>query len=409
MRERVQRRADGLRDRQAERQLRLVDDRVQVRAGTAAAHPAVGIADAEERRPLGARVRRRHRDERQPARRRRGLARVDRAAAADRDDRVDAVGNLDPVRRHLLPAIRGVEDVAPARARDDERPRSRQRRQLLDPPADDHSESFARANSTNASAARVGVRPEARTSEISRLRVEPLDLRRGQRARRELRLDGRARDERDAVAGLHRAPHRLLQPELEPDVEVAQPRPDRAQLVLDDLADAGSLLHHDQALAAQLLERHRAAGEAVAGRAREDHLVVEERLERDRTMAPRRADDPELELARGDALDDRLRVGDRQRDPDAGVLALELAEEERHDDRGRPGRGAELQLAGQLALALAGDLVEDLALERQQALRAAVEPQALPRSARRGGRSGRAAASRAASRAPAPAARRRAG
>ena len=113
----------------------------------------------------------------------------------------------------------------------------------------------------------------------------------------------------------------------------------------------------------------------VAGRARQDHLVVEERLERDRAVAPRRADDPELELARGDALDDRLRVGDGQRDPDARVLALELAEEERHDDRGRARRGADLQLARQLALALAGDLVEDLALERQQALRAAVEPQ----------------------------------
>ena len=42
------------------------------------------------------------------------------------------------------------------------------------------------------------------------------------------------------------------------------------------------------------------------------------------------------------------------------VLALELAEEQRHDDRGRAGRGADLQLAGELALALAGDLVEDL-------------------------------------------------
>ena len=96
---------------------------------------------------------------------------------------------------------------------------------------------------------------------------------------------------------------------------------------------------------------------------------------RDRAVAARGADDPELELARGDALDDGLRVGDRQRDLDAGMLALELAEEQRHDDRGRAGRGADLQLARELALALAGDLVEDLLLEREQPLRAAVEPQ----------------------------------
>ena len=241
------------------------------------------------------------------------------------------------------------------------------------------------------------------------LRVEPFDLRGRERAGRELRLDRRAGDERDAVAGLHGAPHRLLQPELEPDVEVAQPRAEGAQLVLDDLADAGALLHHDQALVAQLVERHGAPGEGVTGRARQDHLVVEERLERDRAVAAGRADDPELELPRGDALDDGLRVRDGQRDLDARMLALELAEEQRDDDRGGAGRGAELELAGQLALALAGDLVEDLPLERQEPLRAAVEPQA---------RLGRLDAApgaveqlrrRAASRAPAPAARRRAG
>ena len=93
-------------------------------------------------------------------------------------------------------------------------------------------------------------------------------------------------------------------------------------------------------------------------------------------MAAGRADDAELELARGDALDHGLRVGDRQRDPDARVLALELAEQQRHDDRRGACRRAELQLAGELALALAGDLVEDLSLEREQPLGAAIEPHA---------------------------------
>ena len=59
-----------------------------------------------------------------------------------------------------------------------------------------------------------------------------------------------------------------------------------------------------------------------------------------------------------------------------GIRALELAEEQRHDDRRRPGRRADQQLAGELALALAGELVEQLLLEREDALRAAIEAQA---------------------------------
>ena len=66
----------------------------------------------------------------------------------------------------------------------------------------------------------------------------------------------------------------------------------------------------------------------MPGRAREDDLVVEEGLEGDRAMAAGRADDPELELARGDALDHGLRVRDGQHDPHARMLALELAEEQ---------------------------------------------------------------------------------
>ena len=49
-----------------------------------------------------------------------------------------------------------------------------------------------------------------------------LDPGRGQRASRELGLDARARDEGDTEAGGNRALHGLLQPELEPDIEIAQ-------------------------------------------------------------------------------------------------------------------------------------------------------------------------------------------
>jgi hypothetical protein len=48
----------------------------------------------------------------------------------------------------------------------------------------------------------------------------------------------------------------------------------------------------------------------MAGRADEDHLVAEERLERDRAVPPCGADDSELEPPVGDELDHRLRVGD---------------------------------------------------------------------------------------------------
>ena len=135
VRERVQRGAHRLGKRQVERQLRLVDDRVQPRSRAAAAQLPLRVADAEEPRPLRAGVRRRDRDERQAARRGGSLGGVDRAAAADGDDRVDALRNLDPVRRDLFPPVGGVEDFAPARAGDDERALTGERGKLVEPPA----------------------------------------------------------------------------------------------------------------------------------------------------------------------------------------------------------------------------------------------------------------------------------
>src|SRR5439155_2507594 len=163
------------------------------------------------------------------------------------------------------------------------------------------------------------------------LRLEPFDACRGERARSEIALDGGPGDERHAVARLHRRLHRLLQAELEPRVEIAKPTTDPAQLVLDDLTHAGTLLHDDQPLAPELVEGHRAACERVAGRADQDHLVLKERLEDDAAMAPRRADDAELELALGDELDDALRVEDGQHDMHLGVALLKLAEQQRED------------------------------------------------------------------------------
>src|SRR4029077_5623109 len=85
-------------------------------------------------------------------------------------------------------------------------------------------------------------RPTGRTRDVNVAReVEALDAGLGEPAGCELALDGTPRDERNPEAGLDRAPHRLLQPELERNVEVAKALAALAQLVLDHLPDAGSL------------------------------------------------------------------------------------------------------------------------------------------------------------------------
>ena len=55
------------------------------------------------------------------------------------------------------------------------------------------------------------------------------------------------------------------------------------------------------------------------------------------------------------------------------MRALELAEEPRHDDRGRAGRRAHRERAGEVSVAFRRHLVEHLLLEREEPLRAAVE------------------------------------
>src|SRR5262249_44278499 len=116
--------------------------------------------------------------------------------------------------------------------------------------------------------------------------------------------------------------------------------------------------------------------ERVLGRHGEHNLIAEERLENDAAMTPRRTDDAQLELALRDPLDHGLRVGDREGDGDTGVRALELAEENRNDRANRPrgradvGRAAELAAVGRL------QLVDELLLELEHPLSAAVESRA---------------------------------
>ena len=88
-------------------------------------------------------------------------------------------------------------------------------------------------------------------------------------------------------------------------------------------------------------------------RAGEDHLVGEERLEAHAAVAAGGADDAELELSLCDAIDDGLRVEHLERDAHLAMRALELAEQQRHDDRRRAGGSADGQVAGELAVARA--------------------------------------------------------
>ena len=86
-------------------------------------------------------------------------------------------------------------------------------------------------------------------------------------------------------------------------------------------------------------------------------------------------DDPELEAAVGDEIDDRLGVVHLERDVQPRVPGEELAQEHGHDDCRRPGRSADRELARERALAVRGDLVQDLLLELQQPLGTAKQAQ----------------------------------
>src|SRR5256885_13469631 len=97
----------------------------------------------------------------------------------------------------------------------------------------------------------------------------------------------------------------LLEAELDPHVEVAQARARTAQRLLDHLPYARAVLHQDQVLPAQVVQRDGTAREWVAGRADEDDRVAQERLVLDTAVARCRADDAELERPVGDALDHR--------------------------------------------------------------------------------------------------------
>jgi hypothetical protein len=84
----------------------------------------------------------------------------------------------------------------------------------------------------------------------------------------------------------------------------------------------------------------------VTRRDREHDFVPDERLELERAVATKRADDPELELAVDYAVDDGLRVPDRKRDVEIWMLALEIAEQERDEVCAGPRGSADGERSG---------------------------------------------------------------
>ena len=132
----------------------------------------------------------------------------------------------------------------------------------------------------------------------SRATARALDASDGDGPGRDVGLDRRARDERDAVAGDDRAARRLLQPELEAHVEIAQAHPGAAQLVLDHLP------HARRPPASGRAARPSARRASPSGRRSGARAARRARPRRGRTartttpaMAARGADDAELELA----------------------------------------------------------------------------------------------------------------
>ena len=113
----------------------------------------------------------------------------------------------------------------------------------------------------------------------------------------------------------------------------------------------------------------------VARRAGEDDLVGEERLEAHAAVAARSADDPELELARGDSLDDGVRVGHGQVDAHVRVLTLELGERDGIATAAGPVDAPSTRSPAS-APPPGGDLRDELVLEGEHPLRSAVQPPA---------------------------------
>ena len=113
----------------------------------------------------------------------------------------------------------------------------------------------------------------------------------------------------------------------------------------------------------------------MAGRADQDHLVLEDRLEAHGPVTPRGADDAELEPSVGDEVDDRLRVVHLERDAEVGVALWNSQSSTGTTTAAGPVEAPIESSPVRAPRTVRGDLAEHLLLELQQALGAAVQAQ----------------------------------
>ena len=69
-----------------------------------------------------------------------------------------------------------------------------------------------------------------------------------------------------------------------------------------------------------------------------------------------------------------MRVGDREKHTDIGILALKLTENDGNDDRRRTRGGTQDEIPGEVSFTRCGDRRDELILESKHPLRAAIEP-----------------------------------
>jgi hypothetical protein len=139
------------------------------------------------------------------------------------------------------------------------------------------------------------------------------------------------------------------------------------------LSNTRTVLHHDQGLVSQALDRDGLTCERMPRRYRENDLVAEEGIEDDAALPPRRADNAQLELSCSDPVDDRLRVGDEERNVNLWMDHLEVTEDlGQHRPAGPRGR-ADRQRPGEFCLFAAGEIGKELLLGGEEPLRIPVE------------------------------------
>ena len=260
----------------------------------AAAHLPLGVANAVERRPLRAGVRRRHGHERHVRCCRDRLAEVDGAATADGDHAAAGLRGcvVDAFRRHLESS--GVRIDRQSSSEGSRRGAATSRLPRRTPPAGRRAPSERSCEPGLSRTRRTPARRASRRGPPSgraRSRAKARARRRGRRRRVPAATSASIAEREMNVTP--KPPSTALRadscrPSSRRTSRSRRRTPALAQLVVDHLPNAGSLLHQHDRLRLQLVERHRTVREAVPVRHSENHFVAEEGLEDDAAVTPLR-------------------------------------------------------------------------------------------------------------------------